>query len=320
MSMAITSEANNWCLSNNFLKWFINYKQGFWKKKYLDNFLNMLKELEPTDSNTHKKSKTVYFKPQDLKKSLDIEGSFNKNYSDYLIFVFTPFNSYKGNIGEVENITGNLKLNYSGNIRNHQYQCYQKKLSLVEGITNLIPLAELFLIWPKTLNEENFELFLKIIINILNFRKFNIKSVKEFGLFQILSLFFEKYPNYLFTEKVLENFINIGKTIFSNSDETLCSCYFEHIFLNEKILSKYSENLQIKFWQQVLLFCQSDKDQIETFMNMNRICLILRFYDKNKYTQMCCEKHLLQLKEEYIGNKTVMNPTMESKLSNLENY
>jgi hypothetical protein len=181
-------------------------------------------------------------------------------------------------------------------------------------------LSELFLIWPKTLNEENLELFLKIIINILNYRTFNIKSVKEFSLFQILSLFFEKYPNYLFTEKVLENFINIGKTIFSNSDETLCSCYFEHIFLNEKILSKYSENLQIKFWQQVLLFCQSDKDQIETFMNMNRICLILRFYDKNKYTQMCCEKHLLQLKEEYIGNKTVMNPTMESKLSNLENY
>ena len=318
MSMAITSEANNWCLSNNFLKWFINYKQGFWKKKYLDNFLNMLKDLVPTDSNTHKKSKTVYFKQQDLKKSLDIEGSFKKNYSDYLIFVFTPFNSYKGNVGEVENILGKLKLNYSGNIRNHQYQCYQKKLSLVEGITNLIPLAELFLIWPKTLNEENLELFLKIIINILNYRKSNIKSVKEFSLFQILSLFFEKYPNYLFTEKVLENFINIGKTIFSNSDETLCSSYFEHIFLNEKILSKYSENLQIKFWQQVLLFCQSDKDQIETFMNMNRICLILRFYDKNKYIQMCCEKHLSQLKEEYIGNKTVMNPTMESKLSNLQ--
>jgi hypothetical protein len=76
MSMAITNEANNWCLSNNFLKWFTNYKQGFWKKKYLDNFLNMLKELEPTDSNTHKKSKTVYFKPQELKKNLDIEGSF----------------------------------------------------------------------------------------------------------------------------------------------------------------------------------------------------------------------------------------------------
>ena len=318
MSMAITNEANNWCLSNDFLKWFINYKQGFWKKKYLDNFLKMLKELEPTNSNIHKKSKTVYFKPQDLKRSLDIEGSFKKNYSDYLIFVFTPFNSYKGNIGEVENISGKLKLNYSGNIRNHQYQCYQKKLSLVEGITNLIPLAELFLIWPKTLNEENLELFLKIIINILNYRKFNIKSVKEFNLFRILSLFFEKYPNYLFTEKVLENFINIGKTIFSNSDEALCSCYFEHIFLNEKILSKYSENLQIKFWQQVLLFCQSDKDQIETFMNMNRICLILRFYDKNKYIQMCCEKHLSQLKEEYIGNKTVMNPTMESKLSNLQ--
>ena len=317
MSMAVTKEANNWCISNNFLKWFVKYKEGFWKRKYCDEFFNMLKEFVPTDSN-YTKSRTVYFKQQEIKNNLSFTG-FKKNYADYFIFVFTPFNCSKSNDGEVENSLGKLKLSYSGNIRNHQYQCYQNKLSLVEGIRSLIPLAELFLIWPKTLNEQNLELFLKIISNILNYRKSNINSVKECSLFQILSLFVEKYPKFLFTEKVLESFENIGKTIFSNNDEVLCSSYFEHIFLNEKILSKYSENLQIKFWQQVLLFCQSDKDQIETFMNMNRICLILRFYDKNKYTEMCCENHLSQIKEEYIGNKTVMNPTMPKKLLNLEN-
>ena len=316
MSMAVTKEANNWCISNNFLKWFGNYKEGFWKKKYLDSFFKMLKELIPTDTN-YTKSRTVYFKKSEIKDNPTFAG-FKKNYADYLVFIFTPFNCFKLNDGEVENSLGKFKLSYSGNIRNHQYQCYQKKLVLVDGITNLIPLAELFLVRQKTLNEDNLELFLKIIVNILNIRKYNIKSVKECSLFQILSLFIEKYPKYLFTEKILQNFVNIGKTIFSNNDEALCSSYFEHIFLNEKILSKYSENLQIKFWQHVLLFCQSDKDQIETFMNMNRICLILRFYDKNKYTEMCCENHLSKLKEEYIGNKTVMNPTMNIKLSNLE--
>ena len=316
MSMAITKEANNWSISNNFLKWFVHHKEGFWKKKLLDDFYIFLKEFIPTDSN-YTKSKTVYFKKQDIVDNPTI-ARFKKNYADYFLFIFTPFNCFKLNDGEVENSLGKIKLNYFGNIRNHQYQCYQKKLIFVDGISNLIPIAELFLIRPKTLNEENFELFLKIIINILNYRKSNIKAVKECGLFQVLSLFIEKYPKYLFTEKILENFENIGKTIFANNDEALCSSYFEHIFLNEKILSKYSENLQIKLWEQVLLFCQSDKDQIETFMNINRICLILRFYDKNKYSEMCCEKHLSQLKEEYVGNKTVMNPPMDQKLSNLE--
>ena len=316
MSMAITKEANNWSISNNFLKWFVHHKEGFWKKKLLDDFYIFLKEFIPTDSN-YTKSKTVYFKKQDVVDNPAITR-FKKNYADYFLFIFTPFNCFKLNDGEVENSLGKIKLNYFGNIRNHQYQCYQKKLIFVDGISNLIPIAELFLIRPKTLNEENFELFLKIIINILNYRKSNIKAVKECGLFQVLSLFIEKYPKYLFTEKILENFENIGKTIFANNDEALCSSYFEHIFLNEKILSKYSENLQIKLWEQVLLFCQSDKDQIETFMNINRICLILRFYDKNKYSEMCCEKHLSQLKEEYVGNKTVMNPPMDQKLSNLE--
>ena len=315
MSLAITKEANNWSISNNFLKWFVKYKEGFWKKKLLEEFYTFLKDFVPADSS-YTKSKTVYFKKTDIVDNPSFR--FKKNYADYLVFVFTPFNCSKLNDGEIENSLGKLKLKYSGNIRNHQYQCYQKKLILVDGITNLIPLAELFLIRPKTLNEENLGMFLKIIINILNYRKYNIKAVKECKLFQILSLFFEKYPKYLFTGKILENFDNIGKTIFSNNDEVLCSSYFEHIFLNEKILSKYSENLQIKFWQQVLLFCQSDKDQIETFMNINRICLILRFYDKNKYSEMCCEHHLSQLKEEYVGNKNIMNPTMQKKLSNLE--
>jgi hypothetical protein len=316
LCMAITKEANNWSISNNFLKWFGSHKEGFWKKKYLNNFLQMLKDLVPTDSN-YTKSRTVYFKKTEVKDNPNLP-TLKKNYADYFVFIFTPFNCSILNDGEVENTFGKLQLNYSGNIRNHQYQCYQKKLILVDGITNLIPLAELFLVRPKTLNEDNLEIFLKIIVNIINYRKNNIKSVNECSLFQILSLFFEKYPKYLFTEKILGNFIEIGKTIFYNDDNTLCSSYFDNIFLNEKILSKYSENLQIKFWQQVLLFCQSDKEQIEVFMNINRICLILRFYEKNKYTEMCCETHLSKLKEEYIGSKTVMNPTMSKKLSSLE--
>ena len=318
MSLALTKEGNLWCLSNNFLKWFVNYKEGLWKKKYTDIFFKMLKELKPAIPTFIKnKNKSGYFKKEDIKETPE-ESDPKINYANYFIFVYTPFNITNEINKEVENSVGNIKLYYNGNIKSHRYQCYQKKLALVDGINNLMPIAEMFLIRPKTLSEENLEIFLKIIINILNGRKLNIETVEKNNFFQVLSLFIERYPKHLFTEKILENFVNLGKTIFSNNDELLLSSYFEHIFLNEKILSKYSENLQIKFWEQVLLFCQTDKEQISTFMNMNRICLILRFYDKNKYTEMCCEKHLSEIKEKYMVNKTIMNPTMEKKLSDLK--
>ena len=315
MSMAITREGNVWSLSNNFLKWFSNYKEGLWKKKYADHFFKMLNELVPSIP-TFIKNKTGYFKKSDINETPG-ENDPKINYIKNFIFIYTPFNLMKDSQGEVESSVGNIKLTYNGNIRSHRYQCYQKKLAFVNGIANLMPIAEMFLIRPETLNKENLQIFLNIIINIINGRKLNIEELKKCNFFQVLSLFVERYPKNLFNEKILENFVNLGKTICANDDEALLSSYFEYIFLNEKIISKYSENLQIKFWQQVLLFCQTDKEQISTFMNMNRICLILRFYDKNKYSEMCCEKHLLQIKEKYIGNMTVMNPTMEKKLSYL---
>ena len=125
----------------------------------------------------------------------------------------------------------------------------------------------------------------------------------------------EKYPNCLFTKKILDLLNNIGKTIFLNDSESLCKEYFKHILLNEKILSKYNSNLQIKFWEYIRLFCESDSSQIEKLINMNRISLLLRFYDRNKYKEICCKEHLDMFKEEYIKNKKIMNPPLNKKLS-----
>ena len=277
-------------LNNIFLTGFKQFQQGIWKKKVFDNFVNFLKDIN------------------------------KKDISKDLIFIFTPFNYSKMNPNEIENsIDNSLKLRINGLIVNHKYHCYQKKLDYLGVIQNFTPIAELFLIHPQTLDQNNFILFLNIIMNIINYRKHNIRAIKEYKLFQIISIFIEKYPKYLFTQNILELFNQIGKIIFSNNIEGLCRSYFKHILLNEKILSKYPEDLQIKFWNHILLFCESDKEQIETFIQMNRICLILRYYDKNKYTEMCCEKHLSMIKEEFVGNKTIMNPPMNQKLSNLEN-
>ena len=276
-------------LNNTFLSGFKIFQQGIWKGKIFDKFLDFLKDIN------------------------------KKDISKDLIFIFTPFN-YSNAYQIIENsFENNIKLRIKGSVINHKYQCYQKNLAYLGVIQNFLPIAELFLIYPRTLNEDNLILFLNIIINIVNYRKKNIKAIKEIKFFQILSLFIEKYPKYLFNEKVLELFSQIGQTIFSNNIEALCRSYFKHILLNEKILSKYPEELQIKFWNKILLFCESDKEQIETFVQMNRICLILRFYDKTKYTEMCCEKHLSMIKDEFVGSKTIMNPPMNQKISNLEN-
>ena len=103
-----------------------------------------------------------------------------------------------------------------------------------------------------------------------------MREVKNFSFFEIVSLFIEKYPAQFFTKKTLEALVQIGKVIFKETEDSIASVYFEHIFLNEKIISKFSQALQVLFWNQITLFCQSDKTQIETFVNMKKICLILR--------------------------------------------
>ena len=236
------------------------------------------------------------------------------------MFAFTPINYYETKPDIVEDVFGRYKLQIIGDIKNHQFESYQKKLLYVIGLNNFFPITELFLIYPETLSEENLELFLHLISNVLNDRKQNLKTIKQYKFFNVLSMFIEKYPPKIFTQRILNAFYKLAKTLFINNNyEAICSNYFKHILLNEKILSKYNINLQIEFWNQLYLFCQSDKTQIETFININRLCLILRFYDRNKYVEMCCEEHLNMIKDEYKGSKKVMNPTMTKKLSNLKN-
>ena len=288
------------------------YKEGLWKRKLIENFLKDIYQIYSVDV----KSKSVYFKSS----KLGSKGDSRKSLYDNLVFLFTPINYYKTNNDKVEDAFGNYILQMNGNIQNHLFQNYQKKLIYVSDMSNFLPIAELFLIYPESLTEQNLELLLNIISNALNFRKQNLRVIKQCKIFYILSLFIEKFPQKIFTQKILNAFFQLAKILFSNNFETtICSNYFKHILLNEKILSKYDNDLQIKFWDQLFLFCQSDITQIETFININRLCLILRFYDRNKYYEICCEEHLNMIKPEYVGSKKIMNPNMLQKLSNLKN-
>ena len=304
--------------SSEFLLFFKQYKEGFWKKK---NFDKLIEKLKTIDSAGKEAQKSLTFHAKNFNFPLILLETKIENpihLYDNLIYIFTTFSNSLTQNGLIENCLSdtNYKLTFSGNVKLHNYICYQKKLSLINLITNVFPIAEIFLMYPDTLNENNFEILLKIIENMLKFRKHNIDSFKECKVFPILSLFIEKYPKKFFTEKILKTFVDIGKAIFST--ESLCPTYFKYILLNEKILSKYNEDLQIKFWDQIMLFCQADSTQIEKFIKMNRLCLILRYYDRNKYTEMCCKEHLNSIKEEFIGNNNVMNPPMDNILKGIK--
>ena len=295
-----------------FLPTFKSFAKGIHKKKGLNKFLDTLSNTVASEGST-----------------LSDKISSEHKLKDNLVFIFTPFDYFHSSWEKMKNKEENKKIDdYYGNytmsiidkdnsIRNHRYQYYQKKINLVCNITNFLPIAEMFLIHPQLLTEANLELYLQIIDIIINFRKRNLETAKEFSFFKLLCLFIEKYPNQIFTEKILDAFINIGKDMFKNNLDKLTNTYFKHILLNEKILSKYSQNLQIKFWNQLLLFCQSDSEQLEKFIKMNRICLILRFYDKNKYNEMCCKNHLDMFKKEFSENCNIMEPSMDKKLTDI---
>ena len=291
--------------NSSYLSQLKTYSEGLWKKSKVDSFLKVLNNYDSINKeNIPNKNKN-----NDKKRTTLL---------DNLVFMFSPMNTSNRRPNIVEDVFGKFQMQFNGNIRVHKNQSYQKKLLLVGGFSNFYPIAEMFLIHPEILTEQNFEIFLETIGNILNFRKQNLKIVNKSKLFKILSMFMEKYPKRVYTENILNALFSLAKTLFINNLETECSNYFNYILLNEKILSKYSENLQSTFWKKLFLFCQSDITQVQTFLNMNRLCLILRFYDRNKYKEMCCQEHLDIVKKEYIGSPKVMNPNMNTKLSQLK--
>ena len=305
--------------SEEFLEFFKNNKIGIWKQKIYNEFIKHISKFKYTDieinnnPNLKKENSKKINKINQKIESGNIEER-EKTLKDDLVFVFSTFNYINTCPNVIEDCSGKTHSLFYGNIRNHKYIAYQNKIDSIFSLANLFPIAEMFLIHPSLLTEKNFELFLKIIENILSYRKYNIKATKYYRFFKILCLFLEKFPKHIFTEKILDGFINIGKAIFQNDSESLCKSYFKYILLNEKILSKYDSNFQIKFWNYIHLFCQSDKTQIGNFINMHRLSLLLRFYDRDKYNEMCCKEHLDTFKDEYMKNKKVMDPPLYKKL------
>ena len=294
ISMLSLNQNDSINIFSQFLKNMSEYKRGFCKAKFLNNFIKFLKGITYVNKNINEEEK--------------------ENLTKAIVFIFTPFNYDINGSNIVEDYLGKYNLILNGNVRNHKFQNYQKKLMKICDINNFLPIAEIFLLYQNDLlNEKNFTLYLNIISKIAIGKK-NLLFMSDSNFFQLLSLFLEKFPNNIFNENVLNELYNLAKIIILQKVNNLSSIFINYILLNEKIIIKYTTELQIKLWTLILKLCSSETENNETFIDMKIISDLLRYYDRNRYNEICCKYHFDMYKKEFIGDTKIMKPNLNEIL------
>ena len=313
--------------------------QGFHKMKYLYKFLLSL------DSNYYQYSNNFKYSSKYKKTNL------NKNVSKINIYaseqnikniagLFCPF-TYDEIKNQIDDVFGNYIAKISSKDDGANYYIkYSKNIEQIGDINNLLPIMELMLLsnnqnklWSSIKMNNDIEIeniltedillkFMHIIKKIIIGNKKNLNSANNSKFFSHLSLFLERFPSKIFTETILNVFYVIGKETFqyteSGDKKKLFYTFINIVLLNEKIFSKFSEENQLKLWDYINKFATSDFLVFKDYLNISKICLLLRFYDKDRYNKYCCKNHANLFKlsdDDNIIN--VMNPDMNSKVGKL---
>ena len=313
----------------------LKLKYGFYKNKILYKFLH-------SNNNEYLNNAINYKYTEKFKDEEKLNNEFKilseeKNNNNIISF-FCPF-AYDKNNNQLDDIFGNYVGILSQDDGVNFFINYTKNIKQAGGMNILLPIAEIMfssnltnpnisytLIDKNILSERTLLEFLLIIkILIINHTK-NLYDANKSKFFSSLGLFLEKFPSKIFTEKILDVLIEIGKEIFQTEFDYNSSKndnYINMILLNEKIFSKFSEENQRKLWDNVYQFFTSDYSQMKDSLNISKICLLLRFYDEKRYNEYCCNEHAkifsktknnLNEKEEKIK---VMDPDMGKKVDKL---
>jgi len=198
---------------------------GFYKNKVLFRFLCSHKEKYFIFENNYK-YKDMYKNEKFIKNNFNFESK-NKKLNN-LINLFCPF-AYDKEMNQLDDIFGNYLGKLSKNDGVNYFLNYAKDITKIGDINNILPIAELMLSSMKgtpnpsytlvekdILSEQSLLEFLNIIKIILYKHKRNIKYVSGSRFISNLSLFLERFPNDIFTEKILKIFIDIEKEINKN--------------------------------------------------------------------------------------------------------
>ena len=315
--------------------------QGYYKIKYLYKFFLSLDNKYykySRDSKYFNKVKNINFNKNVTKINIYSSEQTIKNIAG----LFCPF-TYDEIKNQIDDVFGNFIAKISSKEDGaNNYIKYSKNIEQIGDINNLLPIMEIMLLsnnpiklWSSINMSNNIEIenllteeillkYMHIIKKIIIGNKKNWNSAHDSKFFSHLSLFLEKFPSIIFTETILNIFYIIGKETFQyteiNNKKKLYYSFINIVFLNEKIFSKFSEENQLKLWEHINKFATSDFLVFKDYLNMSKICLLLRFYDKDRYNKYCCKNHsnLFKLSDDDDDNTiNIMNPDMNSKVGKL---
>ena len=312
----------------------INYPKGFFKNKYLFNFFYQNEREYFKDVQNYKYC-NKYKKERSLKL---LNTNFrNQNVKNLMVF-FCPF-TYNKKEKYIDDIFGHFLGILGIDDGVNFYEDHSKSIQQLGGINNLLPIAEMMyscksksknisypLIDKNILTESTFYEYISVFKKILVNHHKNIKEAYKKNIFSKLGLFLEKFPSQVFTEKILDIFLEIGKEAFQfsfdNTNINNNENFLSSILLNEKILSKFNTQNQLKLFETLYQFFTSDYSQMKGSLNISKICLLIRFYDENRYNEYCCSYHANLFRPNNTNNNqksiiTVMNPEMNEKIGKL---
>ena len=312
-----------------------NYPKGFFKNKYLFHFLYQ-NERDYFRNIKNYKYCQKYKKERLSLKLLNTNFRY-QNVKNLMVF-FCPF-TYNKKERYIDDIFGHFFGIPGINDGVNYYENHSKSIEQLGGINNLLPIAELMfssitksknifypLIDKNILTESTLFEYLSIFKKILINHPENLNEANNKNIFSKLALFLEKFPSDIFTDKILDSLLDIGKEAFQFSYESESNNneknenFLNMILLNEKIISKFNVQNQLKFWETLYQFFTSDYSQMRGSLNMSKICIILRFYDENRYNEYCCSFHsnIFKSDNNIINNNIeVMNPEMNERIGKL---
>ena len=296
-----------------------NIKYGLYKNKIVFSFILSNEKNYFSNCKNYK-----YYEKCKSSKAISFYDLHSKKPNmKKKVSLFCPF-AYNKEQNQLDDIFGNFIAVLGENDGVNVFVNNAKTISQLGGINNLLPIIELMystiskskktkynLIDKSILTQSTFYEYIKLVKNILIGNSQNLINANKSKFCSSLSIFIEKFPSHLFTPKILQILLDIGKETFGNVDKlTRGENYINLILLNEKIISKYNTENQLVLWKNIYSFFTSDDTQIKDCLSIKRICLLLRLFDEERYNKYCCKKHASVFKDNN-DSKTHDNADME---------
>ena len=316
-------------LNSKQIEYFNSLKHGFFKNKLLYEFFSK-NDTKYLSNGINQYKYANQFKVDKYLELFDF--SLKKQNIKGLVCFLCPF-TYNKEKNVVDDIFGNFIGEFSENDGINNYNKKAKSIKSLGGMNNLLPIVELMYstisksknikynyIDKSILTEKAFLEYFKVLNTIFTEREKNVLDGNKRKFFSSLGLFLEKFPPNIFTNEILKIFFDIGKEAFKMTENKSKDTFINMILLNEKIISKFSKEDQLKLWDYIKNCFVSDYSQMKDSINMEKICMLLRFYDDKRYSEYCCMNHANLFKpqndkEKY--NPKVMSPELNAKIEKL---